>query len=159
MKGLTISLHYHIEKSQFNFATTSGLGNFFLEQLSAQMPSKIEQKGTLIVIRNSLFRVKVDRLRNMLRAFNALTINLEEGDDKIKITANGTLYRGLFIAAMHGTISTLILLYAAPHIIWLALFVFVLSMLGQILSTHYLFPKFFSALCSAYLKTVSNEDS
>jgi len=143
MKKLRPSLQgsFHIDMSKHKGVTKASVISSLTEYIRSQYPSWHSQKGQKILFSNKVFRFKVSRGRNFIRAFNKGELQITQEDGIIYISYEGSLYRGLFIAAIQALIAFLLIIYAAPSAWWFAVLFFALGYFLQVYATHIVFPQ------------------
>lgn len=105
-----------------------------------QYPGKMLWQNEVLHFYNPLFRWKVRRGNNYLRAFNKGELSLQVAQDAYTISYRGTLYRGIMVSALHALIVFVIFAYFAPQALFLVPVFFGINYLTQIYLSHHVFP-------------------
>lgn len=132
---------FHVDTTKHKGISKASLISSLTEYIRSQYPSGYQQKGQKILFSNKVFRFKVSRGRNFIRAFSRGELSISQEESVIYISYAGSLYRGLFIAAIQALIAFLLLIYAAPSAWWFAVLFFGLGYFFQVYATHIVFPQ------------------
>lgn len=143
---------FHIEKSKYPAAEKKGLKEVVEGFVTKQVPSSMRTGEGKISFGNQLFRFKVNRARNLTKAFNKGEITLSESDEQFEIRFNGSLHRGTIIACIQGLIAWGILYFNYPQYQFFGLVIFIISYGSSVLLTKLVFPRALSAEIVNYLK-------
>jgi hypothetical protein len=148
-----------IDCIKYPFADVSSVKRSIAEFIKTQYPSKWQANDDKITFYNKLFRIKVSRSRNTIRAFNKGKLTVFKDQGKIEVTFSGSLYRGVAIAAIQALIVTAIVLYANSGAFYLAPLFFLLAYFLQVYLTHIVFPMALGKWLHQYLKDNVDENT
>lgn len=132
---------FHIDLTENKQVNRKQLYKSLVDYIRSQHPSKQYEKDQGIHFANRLFRFKVSRSRNFLRAFSKGDVQLTQKEQTLYVTYKGALYRGVFIATIQAMLVFFLLLYAAPSAWWFAIVMFAMGYWLQIYTTHIVFPQ------------------
>lgn len=132
---------FHINLDSHKGINRNSLRKALVEYTRSQYPSRYHEDGHEIHFSNRLFRFKVSRSRNYIRAFSKGFLKLKLEEQTLYIQYEGHLYRGVFIAAIQALLVFGIFLYAAPTYWWFAIIMFAMGYLLQVYTTHIVFPQ------------------
>ena len=138
--SLNIEGDFRFDLNKYPFLKLSAVNQKAANFIKSQYPSKTNIQDGEIHFSNSVFRFKVNRSRNVLRAFHKGSINVIKEENSIIIKYSGKLTRGLTISALHTLVVFVIFAYSAPQALYVAPLFFVLNYFLQIYLTHIVFP-------------------
>lgn len=161
MKRLKIHIsgRFHLDGNKYPFLTYNlvlASINAFIEE---QFPSNSQRNTGNIQFKNSIFRFKVRRGKNYLRAFNSGQINLEASKNIYEISYQGTLHRGVVLASLHTVFIAVVFWYIAHTAMFLIPVFFIANYLIQIYLTHLVFPMALAKHLHQLLKDNDHENS
>ncbi|MGB0431280.1 MAG: hypothetical protein ACPGLV_12465 [Bacteroidia bacterium] len=127
--------------------------------IKSQYPSKFNHTKEKIEFSNGLFRLKVNRGRNILRAFDKGVVTTQVNNKHLIVSYKGTLKRGLAISALHTLIVIIVFAFAVPTGIYFSPLFFILNYFLQIYLTHLVFPMNFGKALHEKLIELKDENS
>ncbi|MFY0674973.1 MAG: hypothetical protein JXQ87_16350 [Bacteroidia bacterium] len=138
--SLNIDGDFKFDTNKYPFLKISAVKKKAASFVKGQYPSKTNIHDGEIDFANSVFRFKVNRSRNVLRAFHKGSIKVSKVENSIIIKYSGKLTRGLTISALHTLVVFVIFAYSAPQALYVAPLFFILNYFLQIYLTHIVFP-------------------
>ena len=157
--SLNIEGDFKLDLNKYPFLKLSVVKKKAANFIKGQYPSKTNVQNENIEFSNSGFRFKVNRSRNVLRAFHKGVIRVYKEDNIIIIKYSGKLTRGLTISALHSLVVFAIFAYSAPQALYIAPLFFILNYFLQIYLTHIVFPMNLGKVFHELLVEESNENS
>jgi len=131
---------FHIDLTNFPKVTVKDMKDSLEFFLKSQYPSGYRSDADKLSFWNNIFRFRVNRGRNYLRGFNKGHVSLRKEENVLYIEYSGTLYRGVFIAAIQALIAFGIFSYFAAGGWWIGFIIFIMGYLFNVVITHTVFP-------------------